>query len=212
MGIVWAELGGRLGLQFLLKRGVERSRRLNRNSREKEGSPRSWNHSVSEKESTAWARLCMPQRRCYGNWILGRFCWSEMKEITWEGSGYREIYKCRVGKSPGGILLSALLSPPRPTQNERRNPSAVNSLVGSTNKKVWNFMPPSTSRLPSGIFSVTTRHPRAHLLKLSWGTRALGREGCEKSQKMENSKSINVCNIKTGFRRKRTRKKTSMTC
>lgn len=53
MGLVWAELGGRLGLQFLLKTGVEWSRRLSRNAREKEGSPRSWNHSVSEKESTA---------------------------------------------------------------------------------------------------------------------------------------------------------------
>lgn len=49
--------------------------------------------------------------------------------------------------------------------------------------------PPPHSQLPLGIFNVTTRHPFTHLQKLSWGTCALGRECCEKSQKMKNSKS-----------------------
>ena len=123
--------------------------------------------------------------------------------------GYREIYKCRVGKSPGGILLSALLSPPRPTQNERRNPSAVNSLVGSTNKKGLKFH--ASFHLPAPIRDLqcdnTTplRTPTEALL----GDACTRKEGCEKSQKMENSKSINVCNIKTGFRRKDTQENIS---
>ena len=151
----------------------------------------------------------MPQRRCYGKWILGRFCWSEMKEITWEGSGTEKSTNAGWGRALGVSCCRPCSPRPRPTQNERRNPSAVNSLVGSTNKKGLKFH--ASFHLPAPIRDLqcdnTTplRTPTEALL----GDACTRKEGCEKSQKMENSKSINVCNIKTGFRRKDTQENIS---
>lgn len=99
----------------------------------------------------------------------------------------------RGGEEPWGNPAVGLALSTETNTKWEREPIAVDSVVGSTTKKFWNFVPASivpasTSPFPSGIFNETTQHPCAHLQKLSWGTCALGREGCAKSLKMENSK------------------------